>query len=180
MIGSIQESTYLPSIEFFEIIKKCNVFVINDMVKYDKNKLHSISNLDKDQKLVVPIITGNNNKIKNVSIPTKLIPWQKNHLNIIRKVYRNSKYFEEYYNIFDRIYNKRIWHNLSTLNTYIIKSIVDLLELDVDIYVASDITRNKSKVEICRELGITKYINNEIMNISNFNMFSRFDIEVVS
>ena len=76
--------------------------------------------------------------------------------------YGSAAFFKEYYPFFESTYSKK-WERLIDLNIHIIKYILQILGIDTEIILESDIgttaSSTKRIVEICRKLRAEKYLS---------------------
>ena len=159
----ISQSNYIPWRGYFDLIKRCYLFIILDDVQYttrdwrnrNKIKIHSGT-----QWLTIPVgRISRDKRICDVILPD--VSWQQDHWNKIREAYKNTKYFNIYRVFFEELYFGYNYHTLSCLNRSFIDCICRLLGITTIIKDSRDYSAKGYKKErilnILKEVGGTKY-----------------------
>ena len=166
MILSISQPTLFPWLGYFNIIKKSDIFVILDIVKFEKrswqmrNKLKMTTSKEEEEIWIrIPTkIENTNTRIKDVLIDNTQ-KWKNQHVNTFHNIY--GKNSEEIKFLF-KLYEKN-WEKLSDFNIEFIKQCCNFLEIKTPIYLASelDVTGKKSELllQICKKFNATKYFS---------------------
>ncbi len=165
MIVSISQPTLFPWIGYFNIIKKSDVFVFLDTVKFEKhswqmrNRLKEISK-DKESAVWIKIPT----KIEKTDTPIKDVlidntqKWKENHIKAFLVNYGKS--YDEISFLHD-LYNKE-WEKLADFNIEFITSCCKFLGIPTKLIKSSDLNCNGKKGElvlnICKEIDATEYL----------------------
>ena len=163
----IHQPEYIPWVNFFLRLKKCDIFVILDDVQFSRRSFQNrnvIINNNKQIYLTVPvkksIISTKINEIK-IDYSTN---WIEKHLRSLELSYKKSKFFNYIYDDFAKILNVK-FENLSELNITILKHLIKKLELNCEIYLNSTFNFNSKKsdliLEICKQVGASEYITGE-------------------
>lgn len=121
MLISIHQPHYLPTNQYFDKIKRSEVFVFLDNVQFEKNgwqNRNRIKNKEKIQWLTVPIKHRFGQLVKDVEIDGS--KWIKKHINTIEQTFKCSKKWE--WKIIKEILEKD-YKKLSDLNCELIKTI---------------------------------------------------------
>jgi len=167
MIVSIHQPEHLPWLGFFDKLSQAELFVLLDNVQYrhkyfqNRNKIRSANG---ETWLNVPVLTKGRREqfISEVEIDNRESRWREKCLTSIAINYRKAPFFQRYNDFFQDLYNKE-WRLLADLNEYIIRYITKELKLDVKLFKASELQASGSGekliLDICRELGATKYIS---------------------
>ena len=167
MIVSIHQPEHLPWLGFFDKLSQAEIFVLLDNVQYrhkyfqNRNKIRSA---DGETWINVPVITKGRREqlISEVEIENREPRWREKCLTSITINYRKAPFFQRYSDFFKDLYDRE-WHLLVDLNEYIIRYIAGELGLDVKLIKASELpvtgSGEKLILDICRELGATKYIS---------------------
>jgi len=162
---SILQSGYLPYAGFFELMSRCDTFVLYDDVQFDKNSWRNRNRIRVPQGdiwLTVPVVSKGHfgQTLKEVRIAPG--NWQKKHLSSIRHYYAKSGCFDEYIGFFERIYAQK-WEWLLDLNFEIIEYFRKILGVNSELILSSGLKSAGNKTEriisICRELGADAYIS---------------------
>ncbi len=164
----ITQPTYLPWIGFFAFIQKCKKVVFLDDVQFvrrDWQQRNKIYKNDSYQYLTAPVKKKNlyHQKLSDVVVNETFYD---NHLKTIRHTYLKSRYFNKIYSELESL-KKEIFktQKLSQINIILIKKILDLLNINVDIQISSDLKTSGIKsyklVDICKKLNQTELLNNE-------------------
>lgn len=181
---SIHQPQYLPWFFFYQKILDSNKFVFLDNVNFQKNGLHNrnkIKTKDGDLWLTVPVIKSSGLHINEIKIDNKQ-EWIKKHLKTIDESYGKSSFYKKYKNEFCDIYEKD-YKNLSELNISLIKFFLRLMEIDVPIYLSSEmnIHENGSSLllEICKKLNADCYLSGPGgVNYLNQNIFLKDNVKI--
>ena len=165
-VVSILQPGYLPYPGFFELIARCDVFVIYDDVQYDKNSWRNRNRIRGPEGpiwLSVPVFVKGymGQKIHEVRVNNQH-NWCRKHRGSLLQYYGKAKYFQEYIPFFYDVYN-RSWELLIDLNMAIINFFVRLFGLKTELVRSSALLAQGHKTEriiaICKELGADAYIS---------------------
>jgi len=133
---------YLPWLGFFELMWKCDIFVIYDIVQFDKNgwrNRNRIKTPDGPQWLTVPVKTRN--------VPSKLLldieiddsqRWARKHITALRENYARSPWAKEYLPHLIEVL-ERPWQKLLELDLTLIKLLAHLLGIRRKVVCASEL-----------------------------------------
>jgi hypothetical protein len=163
MRGCILQPGYLPWLGFFEQFIFSEVFVFLDDVKYTKQDWRNRNRIRINNKvgwiyLTVPVIkTNENTLIKDVRINYKE-NWIEKQKNILKAVYKKTKYFEEIYLIIKKHLNQK-YVNLIDLDVNLILEICKYLKINRKILFSSNLEvktkdKNLRLIEICKKTEI--------------------------
>jgi hypothetical protein len=166
MIISIHQPNFIPWIGYFYKIYKSDVFVVLDNVQFTKNGFINRNQIKTSQDpiwLTLPVIQSGKfgQNITDCVIFNKQIH-SKKIISSLLSNYKKAPYFDKYFDSFSEIINKAD-DNLCQLNINLIKWIIDELEIQTKIILASDLINIEGEstqrlVSICKELGGTKYL----------------------
>lgn len=177
---------YLPWLGFFELMYKCDVFVLFDDVQYTKKDWRNRNRIRTKQGwiwLTVPVCTKN--KRLQLINETKIKPcvnWRQKHLRALEINYRKAKYFNSYVSYFERLYAID-WEYLADLNAEIISWIAKTLNIKTSI-IRSSVLNTKGKKEdkiinICKKLGAVElYDSKAAQNILDLEKFNQEKIRI--
>jgi hypothetical protein len=165
-VVSILQPGYLPYPGFFELIARCDVFVIYDDVQYDKNSWRNRNRIRGPRGafwLTVPVVVKGKlgQKIKEVRVNNEH-NWRRKHERSLRQYYARACYFQEYSGFLEDIY-ARPWEFLIDLDMAIIDYFVQILGLKTEMIRSSRLVargeKTKRIISICKELGADAYIS---------------------
>lgn len=164
MKAAIHQANYFPYPGFFNKLNSSDVFVVLDDVQYDKqftNRNKIITNKNWTW-ISVPINKNHkfspNNEVEiNNDIEWKTLHWKK-----IFHSYNKAENFNLYRDFFEELYQKN-WTFLFDLNFYIIKKILQFLNLKIEIIKNSELmvkgNGTERLVNICKKIGADTYIS---------------------
>lgn len=166
MMVSISQPTLFPWLGYFDIIKKSDIFVFLDIVKFKKrswqmrNKLKMITP-EKEVETWIRIPT----KIENSDTPIKNVlidntqKWKSQHITAFQDLYGNDSKNIKFLN---ELYEKN-WEKLSDFNIEFISKCCEFLEIKTPLYRSSelDVTGKKSELllQICKKLNASEYLS---------------------
>ena len=166
-VVSIHQPEHMPWLGFFDKVSQAELFVLLDNVQYrhkyfqNRNRIRSANG---ETWLNVPVLTKGRREqlINEVEIDDREVRWREKCWMSISLNYKKAPFYEKYIGFFKDLYDKE-WHLLSDLNEYIIRHIAGELNLDVKFIKASELqvsgTGERLVLDICKELGATKYIS---------------------
>ena len=166
-IMSLMQPTYYPWLGYFNLMKQSDVFVMYNTTQLQKRSWQFRNKIKTSQGetfLSIPIKkTANRNDLMirdaEILYDNK---WNTKHLTSIKQAYSKTPYFETIFPIIE--YHLSGTHKLLTDVTFgLILDIVDLLNIDTQIVLSSDITYTGKKdhalISMCKELGVNKYLS---------------------
>lgn len=165
---AIMQPTFMPWLGYFAMIKEVDKFVILDHVQFNRRswqQRNQILNNKIAKWLSVPVYQKGNyeEKIKNIKINyTQHFPQK--ILNQIYEAYKNTKYFNFFYEYLENIFKKEFIF-LCDFNSYFIKSISKELSYNTEFIYSSDLdligSKDKLIFNICKKLNATVYLSPE-------------------
>ena len=184
VVISAHQPNFIPWLGFFDKMKKSNIFVIRDDVLFssssdsfqhrNKIRINGNKNLENPQwKWLTLPIEKKGDLIKNILIRRNTVKrkdeaWNVELLSSIEKNYRNSKFFNEYFPVFERIFDNSD-ETLLSLNMKIINFLKNVFGIDTKIVFASSLglkygegeNKNASEdlAKICEALGGKIYLS---------------------
>ena len=188
MILTAHQPTYLPWLGLFNKIFYCDEYVLFDNVQYlpkewmNRNIIKTPN--DETIYLTVPVLKKNFLKKKTNQIEiNNSIPWKRKHKKSIEINYKNTKYFNIYYEKFNEIYDYD-WKYLSDLNLYILKLLLKLLGIEKKIYKLSELnvegTKSDLIINMCKKLKAKKFIFGEQgLNYADLKLFNDNNIDLI-
>lgn len=165
MIIAISQPTVFPWIGYFDIIKKCDVFVFLDDVQIQKrgwqtrNKIKNPNTNSSEIWLNIPIKkTGLETKINEAQIDNSQ-DWKNKHIKTLDACYgknfRDSHWIQEHY--------KKHWDYLVDFNITFIKNCCQYLDIKTNFKISSELNvsgkRTEKLVNICKKLNADCYLS---------------------
>ncbi len=166
MILSVHQPQYIPWIGFFDKIVRSDCFVILDRVQYKEREYvnrNRIRTNDGWKWLTVPVISRGlrRQKIGDTRIDNSN-GWRKKHCNSLKSWYSRAPFFDTYFSFFENVYLQQ-WDKLQDLNIYIIRYMLQELQIETPVYFESDLgvstTKTDRIIDICRKLKADIYLS---------------------
>ena len=167
---SIHQPEFCPWLGFFHKVASSNIFVLLDNVQFnsqDYQNRNKILIAGHQNWITVPVQKHSfDTKIKDIHICNTNM-WQRRIQNQLFPGYRNEKYYNDIMLLLHDMWEKE-WEKIVDLNSYIIRQIIDYLNLDVILLNASEIvtsnlfdqmTGSNKVLYICEELRATNYLS---------------------
>lgn len=191
MRAAIIQSNYLPWKGYFDIIHDVDTFVFLDDVQYtrgDWRNRNKVKNPHGVKWITVPVSGTIHQRICDAKIDysqdlRKKHNWREEHARIIRESYETAPFFESYEKEIFKGYAQR-FDTISELNTYFIKRISRLLNIETRFIFSMDLNPQGSKedkvIDICHKIGADTYISGPAgKNYANDNKFKSENIELL-
>jgi hypothetical protein len=142
VIVTIHQPDHLGYLGFYHKIMNADKYVVLDTVQFAKREFihrNRIRGAQGAMWLSVPVLTKGRyyQKIEDVEI-SQTESWQKQHWGRIYHAYCKAPYFDTYAPPFEAIYTAA-WEKLADLNLRIIRTVFDLLGMEVDMCLASEL-----------------------------------------
>lgn len=186
MIVSIMQPGYLPWLGFFELIYNCDLFVLLDDVQYTKKDWRNRNRIRTKGRwiwLSVPVLTKNKQSqlINEVRINYST-NWRRKHLKAIEINYNKTKYFNDYFPYFEKLYT-RDWEYLLDLDIEIINWAVKALNIKTPIIKSSGLNTEGKKedkiINICKKLNVAElYDTKAAQDILNLDKINKSGIKI--
>ena len=159
----ISQSNYIPWLGYFDLIKRCDLFIFYDDVQYttrDWRNRNKIKTKDGIKWLTIPV--GHIHRDKQIcDVKLKDTDWQKDHWHQIYTAYRDAKYFENYVPFFKQLYFGKQWNSLSELNQHFIIKICGELGIKTKFADSCNYSQKSVKKErlfnVLKEANATEY-----------------------
>lgn len=175
---------YLPWAGFFDLMKRSDLFIIEDCLQYTKQDWRNRNRI-RTQKgfiyLTVPVKKGSVNMKINEALIAHQEPWQRRHFNLLRENYHQAPFFKEYLPFCEEVYLERKWEKLIDLDLHIILFLKEVLKIDTDVILLSqldysfDEDKTMSLVSLCKKVGARVFLEGQAGK--NFIEQARFERE---
>ena len=159
------QPVYLPWLGLFHKIAVADTFVSFDGVQYlpkDWNNRNRIKTAGGIQWLTVPVITkGHREKpIADIEINNAL-PWRRKHWSTLVHAYGKAPFWDDYASVLEDVY-ARDWHRLAELDEHLLRSLLDVLGINVRFLRASDFAfagrKSDLVLDMCTTLEASVYV----------------------
>jgi len=184
MIVYVHQPEYLPWLGFFDKLSRCDIYVVYDDAQYQHGGFHNRNRIRTPpgwEWLTVPIRHGHPQLIKDVKIAGD--QWKNKHLNNIKRHYKKTPYFQEYYPIIEEAITAD-HEMLIDLNLQLIKAFAEILGINTKMVRSSEFPyggteKNEKLVSLCKYLcadtylsgsGGRSYIREEVFAQANINL----------
>lgn len=154
MIISAHQPAYNPWLGFLHKVLLSDTFVVMDDVQFEKNSYinrNKILQNDNEIMLTIPVKTKDYKDKTLQEIEVLDDRWQIKHLKSIEQSYRKSKYFDIVFENLKTIYELKSKFLVDYTNSYL-KLIVNYLQIDTKIVLASDLRIRAKKLDYVIEL----------------------------
>jgi len=167
MIMAGHQPNYLPWLGYFDKMKKCDVFVIEDTVQFEYHgytNRNRIKTRDGVRWLTVPAkAPARRQPITEVEIANDSDrKWRRRHWGTLQANYGGAPHWSEYNGFFEEVYARK-WERLIDLNMHLIKGIMGFLGIDRVLVLASALGAKGTKSQLiiaqCKALGADAYLS---------------------
>ena len=163
---SIIQSCYIPWKGFFDLIGRCDEYVVYDSAQFVKGHWHNRNRIKTSagtKWLTIPVITSNRlgQSIRDVEISKK---WADQHWGAVERAYRNAAFFAQCAPIVRGWYEKADQtRSLSEVNLIFIKAIASQLGLSTritsDLAYPREGTKSERVLSMVRATGANRYLS---------------------
>lgn len=162
----IMQPTFLPWMGYFALIEQADVFVFLTDVQFTKQSWQQRNRIrmadGRIHWLTVPVQQHLGDLICSTKIDARQ-PWRRKHLGVIRQEYARARHFRPVFAELQRFYESTDTPLLAEFNMTLIRQICEMLSINVEFVdsrslPASD-DRSQRLVDICRELGASRYLS---------------------
>jgi hypothetical protein len=191
LIVAGHQPNYLPWLGFFDKMRRCDVFIIEDNIQFEtrgfinrnKVKVHT-STANNVMWLTVPIKhAGRRQLINEVQISNLDSDWAKRHWLTLKYNYSKAPFWNKYCGFFEQTFNRN-WSSLLDLNMNLIQGLMNFLNIKTPLVMASSLNVSKKKSELvlaqCIALGGTVQLSGDgAREYLDVKSFEEAGIEVV-
>jgi hypothetical protein len=169
LIVAGHQPNYLPWLGFFDKIRQCDVFIIEDNVQYEQQGFTNRNKIKTEQGqrwLTVPIEhVGKRIPINEVRISSTAEPrWAERHWLTLKFNYCRAPFWNQYCDFFEETYKQK-WTKLIDLNIHLIKGIMVFLKIDKPLVMASTLgvegKKGESVIAKTKALGGTTQLSGQ-------------------
>lgn len=166
MILSCSQPTYLPALNYFNLIKKSDIFVFLDNVQFSKSTWqHRNRIVANGQELYLCVPTtcenGLNTKINEVKT-MPITKWKRKHFATIDQNYKKAPYYKEVIEYLKPYYeNDEIY--IAKWNIDFISKTCEKIDIKTKLYISSNYEFEGKKEErlanMCKHFGCKEYLS---------------------
>lgn len=162
----ITQPTYLPWLGYFEILSRADIFVVLDVVQFERRSWQSRNRLRNPNAgpfwLSVPTQHAEQaSAIRTIDV-SKEHDWAQSHLRSIRVALGSAPYFTEAYGPVENVLSSPP-SRLVDLNLTLIKSLCNTIGLQKEFVLASELspigTRSALLADICSRIGASRLLS---------------------
>lgn len=159
----IHQPDFIPWLGFFDRLVKSDVFIILDNVQFIRRGWHhrdKIKSTNGAEWLTIPIKKSGkfDQLIKDVAINNEDQLWSAKHIKTIQSAYGRAPFFDTFAPKIIEIYRQHHDH-LVSLNMAFLAFALDVLEISIPIYLASDLKIDGRSTE--RLVNLTKAVDGD-------------------
>lgn len=162
MTAVIMQPTYLPWIGYFDLMDSADIFVLLDMVQFEKQSWQQRNRIKtgkaESKWLTVPVVQGLKQKISDVRIET-FNPWRRKHWGTIHQHYGRAPYWNQYSDGLSELYFKE-WDYLFDWNVAVITFLKDQFGIKTQVLRASHMPVSGNRVGLL--VNICHYVNADV------------------
>ena len=181
---AIVQPHYLPWMGYFDLIKKVDIFVFLDDVKYvkrewkNRNKIRKTSFSEDTKWLSVPVGRKNHFSLLMNCYISDQNDWRQKHLSNIIETYKKAPFFEMYFVEIEKLLMNKDLNILSDLNIRFIDLFCKFLDIDTKKVLSSDLNchgdKHSKPLMICKKLNGNKYLatnkSSEYIEFEEYNL----------
>jgi len=182
---AVSQSNYLPWVGYFKLISGVDKFIFYDQVQYTKNDWRNRNRIIVDGRiewLSIPVKYkfSDRKPIERIRLPES--NWQTAHLSRIRKGYKSTSYFEDYFGPLESILVQG--HSLlSELNQNLLFALCKSLEIRTSLISSFPFNFNLSPserlIDVCIANRAQEYVTTpKARNYLNLKLFEKHGIDV--
>jgi len=183
---TIHQPEFLPYLGFFDRLLEADIFVVLDDVGYEKNGFINRNRIKLESGpvwLTVPVLGRSPNKKINEVLIDNSKDWGGSILDKIKKGYRDSPYFDDYYGFLEETLSKK-WEKIADLDAHLIKNIGGFLGKKIEIEKSSSAEIGGKKTErlinICKHYKADTYLSGPAgKDYMDMELFKKADIKVI-
>lgn len=159
---TIHQPNYHPYLGYFNKVLQSDVFIIYDTAQFVKDRFDNRNKIKSGDSwcwLTVPIKESDFKPIMEAKINNS-IPWAKKHWKTIELNYKKTPYFNDYSDIFRKIYLKKYAY-LSEISIEIIQAVLKILDYNGKIILSSKLDFDKTLNSTETLISLTKLVGGD-------------------
>lgn len=186
---AILQSNYIPWKGYFDIIASVDEFIFYDEMQYTKNDWRNRNKIKTPNGLhwlSIPVATKGHISQDVRIVDAKIVDnkWANSHWNTIKQFYKKAPYFNDYANIFEKLYKECEQEEyLCKVNYKFIYAINEILGIKTKISFSQDYGLIEGKterlVDLVQKAGGTEYLSGPAAkDYIDENLFKEANIEL--
>lgn len=181
---AIMQPYFMPYIGYFQLIKEVDKFVFFNDVNFIKKgwiNRNQILNNKEPKYFTVPLIKASQNKLICDTYLHDFSNWRIHFLKKIKQCYKNSTYYNESFEVIERILYKKNFEKIDDLTSTSVCEISKYLGINTSFVFSKDLNYSKigngqhKIISISKLLGANTYVN--LINGLNLYVKKDFDNE---
>lgn len=185
MVAVIHQPHFLPWIGYFNKISNSDVFIVQDNVQFRKNYYQNRTLIRNNREEVIWLTLPVHSELKLKIFETKIVSpnWKEKVIKTLYHSYHKKPFFIRYFDRLEASING-CTDNLLETNLTLLRLIIEILQIEVEIRLASEFRKMNSAsedlVNICNSVGASSYLFGEGGGISyhGLNIFKVNSIDV--
>jgi hypothetical protein len=163
---AIIQSAYIPWKGFFDLIGRCDVYVIYDTAAFSKGRWHNRNRVKRpkgDSWLTIPVVTADKlgQPLEEVTVAGS---WADRHWSLLHEAYQDTTFFSDESRSIRELYEALASERLLTkINERLIRWLARRLSLKTRIIRDRELTfsggRNERLTDLCKSLNATRYLS---------------------
>lgn len=179
MIIGASQPTFLPYPGYFGLIDFVDKFIFMDNVQFSQRSWQQRNYIkfnDLDHMLTVPVLKKKKREqlILDVEIDDSS-NYENKHLKTIERAYKKRKYFDSYYPIISKVYNKK-FKFLLDLNINLIEAFLEILGISKNIIFLSSLKiENYKNAELIYQICESQKCQTYVSTIGSKNYLNNYN-----
>jgi hypothetical protein len=178
---------YLPWLGFFDQMRRSDVFVYYDDVRFDKHgwrNRNRIKSPEGPHWLTVPVLHhGKGQPLINDTLIDTRSGWARKHVGTLRQYYGKAPYAKQYLPELEALLN-RPWTRIVDLDIALVDLMAGWLTLSPNVVRASELgiggAQSERLINLCEHFGAQRYLSgNSARDYLDVGEFSKRGVEVV-
>lgn len=176
---------YLPWLGFFDQMRRSDIFVIYDDVRFDKHgwrNRNRIKSPTGPHWLTVPVIVTSGQRIYEIEVDNRQ-PWARKHLGTIKQFYAKAPYLKHYLPELEELLAGRRWEQLVDLDIAVIELLCGWLNVEPQWLRSSELgimgEQSQRLLNLCLHFGARRYLSGDAaQTYLDIELFAKHGIEV--
>lgn len=164
---AIIQSSYVPWKGYFDIIRRCDQFILYDEVQFTRRDWRNRNRIKTAQGLhwlTIPMMNKGNYHCPIAEMMVSDDGWADRHWQVIRQSYCRASGFEMVAGAIEKMYADCPKGYLSEINRFFLESVMGLLKIETPLswssgYRAQSTDPTERLVEICQAAGASRYLS---------------------
>jgi len=181
MIVAAIQPGYMPWVGFFDLMKRCDLFVVADNLQYTKQDWRSRNRIRSPEGFAyisVPVKRAHRGTPINKIEINNNHPWQTQHMNVLKYNYRNAPFWPKYEPVLQEMFD-RDWIRLLDLDLWCMEFFANEFKINTPTMLLSDLPvtfgrdKTDSLIALTRAVGADTFLEGasgkQFVDISKFD-----------